>query len=559
MSEETLNTSNITVPKIATMREHLAHANPHPQYMMQSNLVSSIKGNVLIGDLNDVTLTAGMPSKSLLVYDGVGTWSNIEVSVLMAELAVPDATEATKGIAKITEKAYIDDATDSRTIVTPYTLNEWKNKLSVVTTSNFRANFSSTFASGGKFPVAVQNLENVTVTDGEDGQALVLKDWDPVLNTGVVVNSRITPPKASSEQYGLVRVATPSQVLSGGFSSYEQMESSGHLVPSLAYVKTLVGHDKYVSRISTNNSSSVYENISGAGTEGEGVTDNGYITVIHQNGVVQSHVVGDNGTLKVQGGILLGVTVSSGGTIDATSGDICNAVLYSGAYMSASGHFNVDRLRISGGNAFVREAVVHDVDITSAGRLSAASVEHATLSSSGYLKTTDFCHHATLTGDSTQMEFTGYADDVVISSGAMLTVSGTAQNISVMSGATLKVLGKAYGVTKYPGAVISSGAGAVIVYNTLRQDDILVFSSVDSGNINNGIISFTAIEHPVGLRKVTSSGSTYIHKFYPMAVDTRIPNSADASANDYTIDASGLSVWSDISEGKAGVQWYVVF
>ena len=615
-----LNISNITIPSVATMREHLLDSNPHPQYLQHSALVTTIKSLVGIEDLRNVFVNSGLPSKSLLIYDGIGRWVNATVDELIGEAAIPDATYTVKGGVRLTTPGGVTNVDDSTTVITPNTLDAWKSGMGLVYSSNFKQMVSSAFGADpdAEFPVGLQQLSNVVITNGSSSQVLMLESWDEATHTGTFINKDLTAAKANTSTFGTVRIATESQVISGAGMTPAEMESSGYYVPSVSSVKALMGGDTFVSRVNVaGGTSTVYSSIYSNGVGGEGVTDTGYVTVVNNNGLVKKHVV-SGGRLAVVDGIAIDVSAVTGfvvaclvnpsssyNTVTSETSNIATGVVYdlhlvSSATLHVGAGGKVSGLVFEGPSAIsdvrsnmataIKYGYIKDVTIgrpmTSAEATSYVSAQGHTAqgtiySISGVIENivayaaTDIVvqdkaklNDVSIDGVEAKCHVIsgGYAKNIYIRPYAMLSVAagGIVENVIAYSGATVIVDSGAIvkGFTKLPGAVTSFASGAVITYDNTKVEDMRIFSSGADYNItSDSIITFSATQHPTGVRRVHVDQSSHevTHTFYPMAAATRVPNAVDTDYNNYTINAAGLEIWSDIHNGVNNVQWYVTF
>ena len=615
-----LNISNITVPSVATMREHLLDSNPHPQYLTHSGLVSTVKSLIGIEDLRNVVVASGLPSKSLLVYDGIGRWVTASVDELIGEAAIPDATYSVKGGVRLTTPAGVNTTTDSSTVITPNTLDAWVSGKGLVLSSNLAQMIESAFSGGSEtFPVGLQQLSNVVITNGNTSQVLMLESWDPVTGTGSFVNKSIDTAVANTSTFGVVRIATGDQIISGVGMTPEQMESSGYYVPSVSSVKVLTGGDIFVSRVnSATGSTSIYSAIVSSGSAGEGTTEAGYLTFVNKNGVVVKHTVsggrffvGDGCAVDVTavtGYVYLGPVTSVAGTgyipiysstekyvkgvtygltlVSSASAYIGNGGIVSGLSTVGTSGSNMSNFH---DNFFFMYDHAYAKDIT----LGRPMTEEEALTYSfhaqghGYISSGARADNITVYargdvnvgggGTVKDVELDGivaglylssgaYAKNVYVRSGAHLVVENTAiaENVTVFSGGSAYIHSGAVvkGLTKLGGAAMFVSSGAVITYTNAKVEDLRIYSSGASYNITSDeVVTFSAMQHPTGIRKVFIDQSSHevTHTFYPMAAATRVPNTVDPDYNNYTINAAGLEIWSDIHAGANNTQWYVTF
>ncbi len=91
--------STITIPPTTTMSAHVAASNPHPQYLLASNLASAAKLQIELNGLVDVNYTSAADG-DILVHSGA-TWSLTNLNSIISGLTIYPATVSTY-VAKIT-------------------------------------------------------------------------------------------------------------------------------------------------------------------------------------------------------------------------------------------------------------------------------------------------------------------------------------------------------------------------------------------------------------------------------------------------------------------------
>ena len=562
MSE--LNTSNISVPNIATMARHLTDADPHPQYMQASSLLSAISATVHLADLADVTYGSGIAEKSLLYYTGSGFWGVTTASDLLADAVVPYATVNTPGIVKLTQSTLVGEANDSSSVITPYTLNVWGSSKEFLSSGNLLTTISNVFSDHSiQAPLDLAQIRNVGLTSNiVVGQVLAVHSYDSVFNSCTWANSDVVVPKANRSTFGVVEVASPEEVLSGTSMTYAEMELSGHKVPSLASIAALAGV-RYVSRC-TATSSAVYNAIVGHEVvDGSGYTTYGVSTFINAGGLVADHIV-RAGILTVNDGMVVSAVVSGSaviigsaasnvnGSVNVTStgkaynllvgsrgvvavtGEACD-VYISGGYDPAVGGYAYDNAfsnsidvnsnghahQVTVGTFYDENTLINLLVSNNAmiqGTLNVNSrgcVEHATVNARASANV-NYCgnaYHITVRGDGAKITVNsrGYVEDLRCYSGASVVVAtGAEVNGMVVYGDTTLIVesgARIGGLVKYGVCHISSAPGAMIDRAGFVTSDLKVYSSSSdncnvSSSISGGLVlAFSAGTHPTGLRR----------------------------------------------------------
>ena len=568
-----LNTSNITVPSVATMVEHLTDKDPHPQYLNKHDASNYIKNHVTLADLQDVILASALASNAMLMFNGFN-WTNIDPSELVSVIT-KDATTTEKGVVQLTNNENVIDPSNSTMAVTPSALSAWAASKSIVTSDNFYSILSRIMVDPEiELPINLEKLTNVEIISPVQNQYLGITSYDPLTGKVTWGNLTINMAKANTTTQGIVRIASPDEVRNGTSSSWAEMEASGHVVPSVGALAALVGSaDRFVSRITVeSNISEVYDHISGAGSAGEGITGAGYTTVVNRLGYVDAHIV-NGGTLSAVAGSVFGLTVSSGTVTvekDATVTDL--SMVGSGIITVNQGSlFNakITAQTTSGTVVATNNAEIHA--IATVGVLSATSgavIEHAVINTNGSMivVSTASAYHTTVkSGATVTIGSNGYAEDITVVSGGNLIVTnaGMVNGCTLLAGATITVSSGAsvIGLARYGANAANINQNATVEMIDTGTSDILIFSNASGSNIGNEILAFSAANHPVGVRReqIDSITGTITHTFYPVAVSTRIPNASDSMYNDYTMNVSGMGIQEAIDSQIANEHWYITF
>lgn len=123
MSELTSNVSvqNITVPPITTMLDHLAAANPHPQYSLKTEFPSLVATLVTLSDIRDVIVPNADISDCVLAWKDAA-WRPTPISSIIDVNDLEYATAATQGVVRLAAQTDINN----------------RNTSAVVTASGFR-------------------------------------------------------------------------------------------------------------------------------------------------------------------------------------------------------------------------------------------------------------------------------------------------------------------------------------------------------------------------------------------------------------------------------------
>lgn len=123
MSELTSNVSvqNITVPPITTMLDHLAAANPHPQYSLKTEFPSLVATLVTLSDIRDVIVPNADISDFVLAWKDAA-WRPTPISSIIDTGDLAYATAAMQGVVRLAAQTDIDN----------------RNTSAVVTASGFR-------------------------------------------------------------------------------------------------------------------------------------------------------------------------------------------------------------------------------------------------------------------------------------------------------------------------------------------------------------------------------------------------------------------------------------
>ena len=65
-----LNASNLTIPPTTTMEAHIAANNPHPNYLLVSDLKSAVNTQITVSELKDVVVGSSALQGTILQFKG---------------------------------------------------------------------------------------------------------------------------------------------------------------------------------------------------------------------------------------------------------------------------------------------------------------------------------------------------------------------------------------------------------------------------------------------------------------------------------------------------------
>ena len=627
MSE--LNTSNINVPSVATMTRHLTDSNPHPQYLQTSDVLSVIKAQIHMSDLADVSYGSGIVEQSILIYDGQNGWNASSISAIASSILVPYATSTTSGAVLLTQPSRVLESNDGSTVITPAALSKWAELVGNVDSGNFLTTLSAKLADPSiTVPFDIAQLKNVKLDPPVSvGQVLQIYSYDGT--TAWWRNGDLPISKANTTTYGLVTIADPTEALFGEYTSaaWDQMQLSGHQVPSILTVHKLLG-PQYVSAVHTSTITSnnvaistvvvvdscdvVMSNITVNRTSSLIVNKNGIANSCGANGgtisvingtaldatIVGTSAVGygiASGVLDVTaGGKAFGATLGQYGNLNVVNGEVCNVVLLAGITNGTNWVPQSNVLSVnSNGHAhqvtlgeFLTPAVESTMVLNYSTTFETATaevwaqgnIEHIICNAGSLLAVNGGgkVYHPTVRGYNARVNIAngGYVEDMSVYKGGIISVGpgGEVNGMIVYDSAKLIVAsgGRVGGLVTLGPCNIVSATGAEIGHVGLVASDVKLYSSNTSDyNISSGVngllVTFSANNHPTGLRKEYEITSTVNNEtvvsigyaFVPIAVQNRIPVPGDPGVNVYTMDVAGTGVWEDVVSGTA--QWYVTF
>ena len=111
------NYSNIQVPPTTTMSAHVAAENPHPQYLMVSELVSSVSSFISLENLHNVVVSDPSALSGTILVNDAQSWIPVS-AVEFFTSAVTYATTTDPGIVTLATSEDIDSGVTT-TVVTP--------------------------------------------------------------------------------------------------------------------------------------------------------------------------------------------------------------------------------------------------------------------------------------------------------------------------------------------------------------------------------------------------------------------------------------------------------
>lgn len=120
------NYSNIQVPPTTTMSAHVAAENPHPQYLMVSELVSSVSSFVSLENLHNVVISDPSALSGTILVNDAQSWIPVS-AVEFFTSAVTYATTTDPGIVTLATSEDIDSGVTT-TVVTPNLLKSQIDK-----------------------------------------------------------------------------------------------------------------------------------------------------------------------------------------------------------------------------------------------------------------------------------------------------------------------------------------------------------------------------------------------------------------------------------------------
>lgn len=128
--------STITIPPTTTMSAHVVASNPHPQYLLASNLASAAKLQIKLNGLVDVNYTSAADGDILVHSDA--TWSLTNLNSIISGLTIYPATVSTYG--KVILATYPDISNNvSSTVITPNLISSYVSMVS----ANIHREFST--------------------------------------------------------------------------------------------------------------------------------------------------------------------------------------------------------------------------------------------------------------------------------------------------------------------------------------------------------------------------------------------------------------------------------
>ena len=111
------------VPPTTTISAHVEASNPHPQYLLTTNLLNEAKVQISLDDLNNVDMEDAPAAKSVLVHYG-DSWTPVEIGDLVSDIHFVHATTSSYGVTKL---AVYNDIIEcaSTTVITPDLLSKY--------------------------------------------------------------------------------------------------------------------------------------------------------------------------------------------------------------------------------------------------------------------------------------------------------------------------------------------------------------------------------------------------------------------------------------------------
>ena len=128
--------STITIPPTTTMSAHVVASNPHPQYLLASNLASAAKLQIKLNGLVDVNYTSAADG-DILVHSGA-TWSLTNLNSIISGLTIYPATISTYGTVILATYPDISNNVSS-TVITPNLISSYVSMVS----TNIHREFST--------------------------------------------------------------------------------------------------------------------------------------------------------------------------------------------------------------------------------------------------------------------------------------------------------------------------------------------------------------------------------------------------------------------------------
>ena len=208
-----LNASNLTIPPTTTMEAHIAANNPHPNYLLVSDLKSAVNTQITVSELKDVVVGSSALQGTILQFKGAA-YVPVTINEALSGFELPIATEQSRGIIQL---AVYNDITSKDRVkaVTPYLLDTYVSTRIALEDADIR-NYINIQLSNVNVSVDSATTQRYGITKLATQADVVAKVASTVITPNLMVNyvnsvlSAGLPPeviRATTIDYGIVRLA----------------------------------------------------------------------------------------------------------------------------------------------------------------------------------------------------------------------------------------------------------------------------------------------------------------------------------------------------------------
>lgn len=214
-----LNASNLTIPPTTTMEAHIAANNPHPNYLLVSDLKSAVNTQITVSELKDVVVGSSALQGTILQFKGAA-YVPVTMNEALSGFELPIATEQSRGIIQLA--VYNDIISKNRVkAVTPYLLDTYVSTRIAIEDNDIR-NYIDSKIFNINVSVDSATTQRYGITKLATQADVVAKVASTVITPNLMVNyvnsvlSSGLPPeviRATTIDYGIVRLAAEADTI----------------------------------------------------------------------------------------------------------------------------------------------------------------------------------------------------------------------------------------------------------------------------------------------------------------------------------------------------------
>ena len=208
-----LNASNLTIPPTTTMEAHIAANNPHPNYLLVSDLKSAVNTQITVSELKDVVVGSSALQGTILQFKGAA-YVPVTINEVLSGFELPIATEQSRGVIQL---AVYNDITSKNRVkaVTPYLLDTYVSTRIALEDADIR-NYINSQLSNVNISVDSATTQSYGIVKLATQADIITKATSTVVTPELLVNcinsamSNVVPPdvvRATTSTYGIVRLA----------------------------------------------------------------------------------------------------------------------------------------------------------------------------------------------------------------------------------------------------------------------------------------------------------------------------------------------------------------